>query len=102
MYDYMKALLARFDSPSKRAAQLEEKVIQRHRQLAAKLSMQEKKLLLRLTDLEDELRDEAKLDSFISGFKLAQGIQQELNPPYSFEKEDEENACKQAKQEVNA
>jgi len=98
----MKALLVRFDLPSQREAQLEETANQRRRQLAARLSKPERKMLLRLTDLEDALRDEAKLDSFISGFKLAQGIQQELNPPYSFEDEDEENACKQAKQEVNA
>lgn len=53
-------------------------------------------MLLRLTDLEDEFRDETKLDSFISGFRLAQGIQQELleeKPSCSFEDEDERRAC---------
>ncbi len=105
MHDYMKALLVRFDSPLQRTSQLEEKVNQRHRQLAARLSKPEKKLLLRLTDLEDELRDEVKLDSFISGFRLDQGIQQELlaeQLPYSFEDEDEQRACKQAEQGVNS
>ena len=56
----------------------------------------EKKLLLRIADMEDELRDEACLNSFISGYRLAQGIQQELladQPPYSFEAEDERQAC---------
>lgn len=71
-------------------------IFQIHRQLAARLSRPEKKLLLRLTDLEDEFRDETKLDSFISGFRLAQGIQQELleeKPSCSFEDEDERRAC---------
>ena len=54
MRDYMKTLLARFDSPSKRAAQLAEKVNQRHRQLAARLSKPERKLLLRLIDLPEK------------------------------------------------
>ena len=46
--------------------------------------------------MEDELRDEACLNSFISDYRLAQGIQQELladQPPYSFEAEDERQAC---------
>ena len=46
--------------------------------------------------MEDELRDEACLSSFMSGYRLAQGIQQELladQPPYSFEAEDERQAC---------
>lgn len=52
--------------------------------------------------MEDELRDEACLNSFISGFRLAQGIQQELladQPPYSFEAEDERHACEKFSQE---
>ena len=46
--------------------------------------------------MEDDLRDEACLNSFISGYRLAQGIQQELladQPAYSFEAEDERQAC---------
>ena len=65
-------------------------------QLARLLNKPEKKLLLRIADMEDELRDEACLNSFISGYRLAQGIQQELQadqPPYSFEAEDERQAC---------
>ena len=41
------------------------------------------------------------LNSFISGFRLAQGIQQELladQPPYSFEAEDEWHACEKFSQ----
>ena len=34
----------------------------------------ERKLLLKMADLEDALREEACLNSFISGYRLAQGI----------------------------
>ncbi|WP_298016587.1 DUF6809 family protein [uncultured Dysosmobacter sp.] len=100
MHDYMKALQERFDLPSHRTNWLEKKVAKACRQLAGKLSKAERKMLLRLTDLEDELRDEARLDSFIAGFRLAQGIQQELDPPYSFEDEHEQKASELAGQEV--
>lgn len=55
-------------------------------------------MLLRLTDLEDALRDQTNLDSFMSGFRLASGINQELmeEPPYSFAREEEERACRKA------
>lgn len=49
-----------------------------------------------MVDLEDALREEACLNSFISGYRLAQGIQQELladQPPYNFENENEQRAC---------
>ena len=55
-----------------------------------------RKLLLKMVDLEDALREEACLNSFISGYRLAQGIQQELladQPPYNFENENEQRAC---------
>ena len=55
--------------------------------------------------MEDELRDEACLNSFISGFRLAQGIQQELladQPPYNFEAEDERQACEKFSQEESS
>ena len=62
----------------------------------------ERKLLLKMADLEDALWEEACLNSFISGYRLAQGIQQELladHPPYNFENEDEQRACELAGKE---
>jgi len=52
-------------------------------------------MLLRLTDLYAELLDESRLESFVSGYRVASGIQQELltQPPYNFEDEDERIAC---------
>ena len=55
-----------------------------------------------MADLEDALRAEACLNSFICGYRLAQGIQQELpadQPPYNFENEDEQWACELAGRE---
>ena len=86
----------RFKTPSRRAEYLGRKIKRTHSQLARLLNKPEKKLLLRIADMEDELRDEACLNSFMSGYRLAQGIQQELladQPPYSFEAEDERQAC---------
>ena len=105
MRDYMKALYRRFETPSRRAEYLDKKIKRTHRELARLLDKPGQKLLLRIADLEDELRDEACLNSFISGFRLAQGIQQELladQPPYSFEAEDERQACEKFSQEESS
>ena len=96
MHDYMKALYHRFETPSRRMEYMDRKIKRTHSQLARLLDKPGRKLLLRIADMEDELRDEACLNSFISGYRLAQGIQQELladQPPYSFEAEDERQAC---------
>ena len=102
MHDYMKALYHRFETPSEQMTTLEKAANKIHRQLANRLKKPEKKMLLRLVDLEAALRDQACLNSFISGYRLAQGIQQELladQPPYSFEAEDERHACEKFSQE---
>ena len=55
------------------------------------MGREEWKLLLRLIDMEDNLRGVANLHSFTCGYRLACGIQKELaeEPPYSFAKEEE-------------
>ena len=78
MRDYMKALCYRFETTSRRAEYLDRKVERTYRQLTRLLDEPERKLLLKMADLEDALREEACLNSFISGYRLAQGIQQEL------------------------
>ena len=101
MHDYMKALYHRFEAPSRSMEYMDRKIKRTHSQLARLLGKSEKKLLLRIADMKDELRDEACLNSFISGFRLAQGIQQELladQPPYSFEAEEEWQACEKISQ----
>ena len=102
MHDYMKALYHRFETPSEQMTTLEKAANKIHRQLANRLKKPEKKMLLRLVALEAALRDQACLNSFISGYRLAQGIQQELlagQPPYNFEDEDERQACEIARGE---
>ncbi len=91
MRDYMKALHLRFEDPSRQALELERRADALHKQLASRLAKPERRMLLRLVNLENELRGQSDLDSFMSGFRLADGIQQELmeQPPYSFELEDE-------------
>ena len=75
MHDYMKALYHRFEAPSRRTEYMDRKIKRTHSQLARVLGKSEKKLLLRIADTEDELRDEVCLNSFISDFRLAQSIQ---------------------------
>lgn len=95
MRDYMKALHLRFENPSRHVLELERRVTALHKQLASRLTKPERRMLLRLVDTENELRGQSELDSFMSGFRLAGGIQQELmeQPPYSFEAEEERQVC---------
>ena len=97
MYDYMKALYLRFKTPSGQLESLELEIDKLHKQLSQRLKKPERKILLRLTDLEAELRDESNLHSFMSGYRVANGIHQELSrhPPYNFEDENERQACQQ-------
>ena len=95
---YMKVLCA----GSRRQEYLDRKIERTRRQLSRLLDEPEWKLLLKMADLEDDLREEACLNSFTSGYRLAQGIQQELladKPPYDFENEDEQRACELAGRE---
>jgi len=74
---------------------MEQEVNRLHRQLSKRLRKPERKLLLKLTDMEMELRDRSNLDSIVDGYRVANGIHQELSryPPYNFEDEDERRAC---------
>ena len=95
MYDYMKALHAR----SCREPELQkarEELEQAYREIKARLGQQDQETLLQLADLENELREEASLTSFIAGFRLGMGIAGELEP-YCFEDEEEKRATERAK-----
>ena len=90
MYKYMRALQRQFfreaDFP-----ELRRELHELHRELAEDRLKNERRKLLKLVDLEAELRDEISLASFTAGFRLAWGIIGELNiePPYSFAEEEE-------------
>ena len=99
--NYMMALYQQFETPSKRASVLRKAVRSANKQLSPQLTKQQKKILLRIGDLEDTLRDQCCLDSFFAGFRLASGIHRELEeiPPYNFEDEDERKAIEKIRAE---
>ena len=104
MYDYMKALQRQFESNPRSIQELADEVDRTHRELSSRLAKEDRKLLLRLVDMEDNLRGHATLHSFTCGYRLACGIHREVTeePPYSFVKEEEERACRKAREENNA
>ena len=95
MYDYMKALHARFcREPELQKVRAE--LDRSYREIKARLGQQDQETLLQLADMENELRQETSLTSFIAGFQLGMGIAGELEP-YSFEDEDERRAIERFK-----
>lgn len=94
MYDYMKALQRQFETTPRLIQALSAKVDQTYRELSSQLAKEDRKLLLKLVDTEDDLRDAAALHNFTCGYRLAYGIHRELaeEPAYSFTKEEEERA----------
>ena len=97
MYDYMKALHARFcKEPELQKVRAE--MERTYREIKARLGQQDQETLLQLADLENELREEASLTSFIAGFRLGMGIAGELEP-YCFDDEEEKQVIERAKAE---
>ena len=95
MHDYMKALHARFcREPELQKVRAE--LDRAYREIKARLDPQDQETLLQLADLENELREEPSLTSFIAGFQLGMGIAGELEL-YSFEGEDERRAVESFK-----
>ena len=91
MYDYMRSLQRHFETKPDYIQNLKAEVNQTHKELSARLEKEDRRLLLKLVDLEDALRGESTLHSFTSGFRLACGINRELSEEqYSFEREEEE------------
>lgn len=98
MYDYMKALQRQFETKPRSIQDLSDEVDRTHKELSSRLAKEDRKLLLRLVYMEDNLRGQATLHSFTCGYRLACGIHRELaeEPMYSFAKEEEERACRKA------
>ena len=79
MYDYMRALHARFcREPELQNAR--EELEQAYREIKARLGQQDQETLLQLADLENELREEASLTSFIAGFVWVWGLPGNWSP----------------------
>ena len=98
MYDYMKALQRQFETDCQSIRDLNDEVNRTHKELSSRLAKEDRKLLLRLVDLEDHLHGVATLHSSTCGYRLACGIHSEIaaEPMYSFAKEEEERACRKA------
>ena len=90
MYDYMKALQKRFDHQSH--PELDTQIEYVREELRRDMDTAGRRKLLRLMDAQNALLVEAKLMSFMAGFKLAAGIAGELGTPYSFDADEEEKA----------
>ena len=92
--DYMMALQQRFHIKSEETTKAGHEVEATYDALHDELSREQKKLLLRYLDAEEAFRNEEKLDCFFSGFRLARGIEVELNSirPYSFDDDAEARA----------
>lgn len=93
MYDYMRALRKKFYTPPGSEA-LRRELDAVHAELHERLNRDERKLLLRITDLQCAIQDEASLHSFFAGYKLAGDIYCELAqaPQYSFDTDEEKAA----------
>ena len=97
MYDYIRALHAgACREPELRSTRVE--LDQAHRVIKGKSDQQNQEILLQLADLENELREETSLASFIAGFQLGMGIAGEIEP-YCFEDEEEKQVIERAKAE---
>ena len=97
MRDYMMALHQRFcKEPECREVRKELEAV--HQNLYQVLDRRGQEQLLKLADLENELREDISLESFLSGFKLALGIAAELAPSYSFDDDEEQRACEARQQ----
>ena len=95
MYDYIRALHAgACREPELRSTRVE--LDQAHRVIKGKSDQQNQEILLQLADLENELREETSLTSFIAGFQLGMGIAGEIEP-YCFEDEEEKQVIERAK-----
>ena len=90
MYDYIKALQKRFDRQEH--SKLDTQIERAQEELRRDMDAARRGKLLRLIDAQNALLVEAKLMSFMAGFKLAAGIAGELGAPYSFDADEEEKA----------
>ena len=97
----MTALLERFGSTTNETLETQERVRAAEAALKEQLTQEQRKLLLRLTDSHNALREAAVLAGFISGYRLAVGIHGELDalPRFSLMAEEEDRARARFEQE---
>lgn len=88
MNDYMNALRKIFMDSSRYNEERRE-IETRRQALVSQLDAPQRDLLMDLVDSESLLRERMAVENFISSFRLASAIAQELSaePPYSFDPE---------------
>ena len=77
-YEILAELYHRFYVPQERSAEKTE-IEACHAELSKTLDRSERRLLLKLLDVEDCIRDAGTLESFIAGFRVAWRLSAELN-----------------------
>ena len=92
MYEYLQALHQRFFREPEHT-ELHEEITKLRQALEAELNPTQRKILLRLIDVQGYLKSDVSLESFAAGFKLASGIAKELEADglYSYDAEVENN-----------
>ena len=95
MNDYMRALHQRFCKEPE-CKEVREELERVYATVKERLPRQDQEKLLRIADLEIDLREETSLASFIAGFQLGMGIAGEMER-YCFEDEEEKRATERAK-----
>lgn len=91
MNDYMTALLERFQIETPELSAYQARTAAAEAKLKETLDTEQRKLLLQLSDCENSYRQETALCGFLSGWRLADGIRDELDalPRFSIIDEDE-------------
>ena len=95
MNNYMRALHQRFCKEPE-CKEVREELERVYATVKERLPRQDQEKLLRIADLEIDLREETSLASFVAGFQLGMGIAGEPEP-YSFEDEDERRGVERFK-----
>ena len=97
MNDYMTALLERFQIETPELSAYQARTAAAEAKLKETLNAEQRKLFLQLTDCQNSYRQEAALCGFLSGWRLAEGVRDELDalPRFSIIDEDEARAREQ-------
>lgn len=95
MFDYMAALQERFQIVSQRSIRAEREAEAAYDKLHAGLNTEQRLLLLRLRDAYTLHHDEVALDSFVSGYRLADALHKELSTILIFSAEKESEGAAQ-------
>ena len=94
MNDYMTALLERFQIETPELSAHQARTAAAEAKLKETLDTEQRKLFLQLTDCQNSYRQEAALCGFLSGWRLVEGVRNELDalPRFSIADEDEARA----------